>query len=101
MMSSRIIARSREDTNQAVFDAWSIVHVAWGAGAGGAGLNPWAFLALTGLYELLEFAHEYPNGSRIFGTKRPESGANMVADVGVAAVWYALARAVRHRYTGR
>ena len=96
-MSARVLARSSAETNRAVFDGWTLLHVAWGAGAGGLGLNPWAFLALTGAYELAEYLHEHPHGSRLFGTKAPESGANMVADVGVAALAYALARAVRQQ----
>jgi hypothetical protein len=60
-------------------------------------LHPAAFLVLTGAYELLEWGLEHPSGSRLFGTKRPESGANMVADVGVAALCYAVARALRQR----
>jgi hypothetical protein len=79
-MTVPLVARSSADTNRAVFDGWTLIHVGWGAGAGLGGLNPWAFLALTGAYELLEYLHEHPSGSRVFGTKRPESAANMVAD---------------------
>lgn len=95
MSSTRLVARSSSDRNRAVFDGWTLVHIAWGSGAGALGLNPWAFLAATGAYEILEYVHEHPSGSRLFGTKRPESGANMVADVGVAALAYAVARALR------
>ena len=98
-MSAPLVARSSVDTNLAAFDGWTLVHVAWGLGAGGLGLGPWWFLGLTGLYELLEFAHEYPNGSAVFGTKRPESAENLVADVGVAALGYALARVAREKIT--
>lgn len=94
-MSVPIVARSSADTNRAVLDAWTLVHAGWGIGAGAAGLPPWVFLAATGIYEVLEYVHEHPGGSKVFGTKRPETGANMVADVGVAALGYAVARALR------
>jgi hypothetical protein len=90
-----IVARSSADKNRAVIDGWTAVHAGWGIGAGLAGLGPWWFLGLTGAYELLEYVHEHPRGSPIFGTKRPESGPNMVADVGVAALCYAVTRALR------
>jgi hypothetical protein len=92
-----IVARSHEQSNVAPLDGWTLVHVAWGGIAGGLGMNPWAFLAATAAYEVLEFVHESPSGSTIFGSKRPESPANMLMDVGVAAVAYGLARHIRDR----
>lgn len=92
-----IVARSEADGNVSPLDGWTLVHVGWGGLAGGLGMNPWAFMLATAAYEVLEFAHEHPSGSRIFGSKRPESAANMVMDVGVAAVAYGLARHFRDR----
>lgn len=92
-----LIARTRADTNVSPLDAWSLAHAAWGTTAGVLGLNPWAFLAATAAYEVLEFVHESPRGSPIFGSKRPESPANLIADVGVAALAYGVARALRDR----
>jgi len=92
-----IVARSAAEGNVSPLDGWTLVHVAWGGLAGGLGLNPWAFMLATAAYEVLECAHESPSGSRLFGSKRPESPANMVMDVGVAAVAYGLARHVRDR----
>lgn len=92
MSRPALIARRRTEANRAVFDGWTLVHVGWGGVAGAAGLNPWAFLAITGAYEVLEYIHEHPRGSAVFGSKGPESGANMVGDVGVAAVAFAVSR---------
>lgn len=92
-----LVARSDADSNVSPVDAWTIVHACWGGIAGALGANPWAFLAVTGAYEILEYAHEHPRGSRVFGSKRPESAANLVTDVGVAAVAYGLARYLRDR----
>jgi len=92
-----IIARSSADGNVSPIDGWTAIHAAWGGIGGGLGMNPWAWLLVTAAYEVLEFAHESPSGSRLFGSKRPESAANMVMDVGVAAVAYGLARHVRDR----
>lgn len=96
-MTRSPIARSPEQANVSPFDAWTLVHIGWGGIAGALGMNPWAFMAITGAYEVLEYAHEHPHGSRIFGSKRPESAANLVTDVGVAAVAYGLARHLRNR----
>lgn len=92
MSRAPLIARNASHGNVSPFDKWTLVHIAWGAGAGLGRLNPWAFLALTTVYEVVEFLHESPHGSKLFGSKRPESGVNMAADVGVAGVAYALGR---------
>jgi hypothetical protein len=92
-----LIARTRAESNVAPFDWWTLVHIGWGAGAGALRANPWAFLGATAVYEVLEFCHEHPRGSPLFGSKRPESAANMLADVGVATLAYAIARHVRDR----
>lgn len=97
MARRRLVARSDAESNLSPIDGWTAVHAAWGGIAGGLRLNPWAFMLATAAYEVLEFAHEHPHGSRIFGSKRPESPANMVMDVGVAAVMYGLARHLRDR----
>ena len=90
-----LLASSSEQANLAVLDGWSLVHLGWGVGAGAARLSPWVFLGATAVYEVLEYLHEHPRGSRIFGSKRPESPANMIADVGIAALGYSVARYVR------
>lgn len=92
-----LIARSAADTNRSPIDGWTIVHACWGGIAGALGANPWAFLALTASYEAIEYAHESPRGSRLFGSKRPESPANVLADVGIAGLAYGLARHLRDR----
>jgi hypothetical protein len=93
------VAVSKRDRgrNKCLLDAWSLVHVGWGAAAGAGRLNPWAFLALTCLYELIERKVQSPHGSEIWGCKAPESTANAVMDVGLAGVAYGVARHLRDR----
>ena len=67
-----LVARRAADGNLSPFDLWTLVHIAWGTGAGLGRLNPWAFLGLTTVYEVVEFLHESPRGSKLFGSKRPE-----------------------------
>jgi hypothetical protein len=84
------LARSEEQTNAAVFDGWSLVHVLTGTAAGLVGLGAWLYLAASLTYELVELYHESPSGSRLFGSKRPEDSSNLVADVGLGCLGYAL-----------
>lgn len=72
-------------------DGWTVVHVGTGAAAHAAGIKPVTYLALSIVYELLEFELEYPRGSPIFGTKTPESRGNMAVDVLAGALGYWIA----------
>jgi hypothetical protein len=82
------------DINAKMLDKWSAVHVATGLGAGAVGLSfPWA-MGLAAAYEIVEYAHEWPKGSILFGSKRPESGINVVADLAVFAVGWWLGRKI-------
>jgi hypothetical protein len=87
--------------NESPFDVWSLVHVASGVVLGAAGLSlPLTLVGLVG-FEYLEWTLEHPSGSRIFGTKRPESQINVAADIGVALVAYSLTRQlVEHKRLG-
>jgi hypothetical protein len=83
------------DINAKMLDKWSAAHVATGVGAGAAGLSfPWA-MGLAAAYEVVEYAHEWPKGSVLFGSKRPESGINVVADLVVFAAGWWLGRKIR------
>lgn len=88
-MANLLVSRQ---SNRAVLDPWSLVHVGAGVGAAVVGMNPWLFVALATGYEVLEFQMEYPRGSPIFGTKKPEWGLNMVADLSLAFGAFALTR---------
>ena len=90
-----LVSRSRAADNRSPCDGWTLVHIGWGTVSGAARMPAWLFLALTVAYEVGEYMHEYPHGSRLFGTKRPESAPNAIADVGVACLGYALARQLR------
>jgi len=85
-------ARRELGTNKDLVDGWSLVHMAVGAGAGAVGLpRGWAY-GLAALYEVAEYAHEYPSGSAIFGTKEPESVGNVASDMVAFGVGFELAR---------
>lgn len=92
---SRVIAWSDERTNASALDEWSIVHFGVGLALGAVGFNAWAFVFGNFAYEVAEYAHESPSGSRIFGTKRPEWDVNMVSDLSVALGGYVIGRLLR------
>lgn len=75
------VGQGVETLNKEPVDSWTIVHVLSGIAAGAVGLSPLTFAALSVGYEVLEYAHEWPKGSKLFGSKRPESGANIVVDL--------------------
>lgn len=74
--------------NEGILDSWTAVHALTGLGAGFSGVS--ASLALGGAaaYELVEYAHEWPRGSVLFGSKRPESVQNVVSDLVVYSLTY-------------
>lgn len=76
--------------NTGLIDKWSLVHAGFGAASAAVDLNPWLFMAVAITYEALEFRHESPSGSRIFGTKGPETTENLVADLAISFGTYAL-----------
>ncbi len=80
------------ETNATPFDAWSLVHLASGVVLGAYGLPLPQTIAGLLAFEVLEWTVEYPRGSKLFGTKRPESQVNVAADLGLALVGYALTR---------
>lgn len=95
MSRAPFIATSSERVNASVLDEWSIVHFGTGFLAGAVGLNAWLYVVGHVVYEIAEFAHEYPAGSDLFGTKRPEWDVNMAMDISVGIAGYVLARWIR------
>ena len=81
--------------NEAMFDRWSWVHTLMGVGVGFAGVKP--MLAASGAvaFDVVEHYHESPRGSKLFGSKAPESMSNVLGDLVVFGVGYALARELR------
>lgn len=77
-------------TNVGLVDQWSLVHAGTGVLAAYLGMNPWLFAGGSLAYELAEFWHESPSGSRLFGTKGPESHKNALSDLAVAFAAYAV-----------
>lgn len=67
--------------NADALDRWSYVHTGSGVLMGLLGIPAGWTLAIASLYEVAEYAHEYPSGSLIFGSKRPESFANIATDM--------------------
>lgn len=89
------IAGTRSRNNVSVLDEWSLVHFGTGFLAGAVGFNAWLYVFGHAGYEVVEYYHEYPRGSELFGTKRPEWDVNMVADMSVGFAGYVLARWLR------
>jgi hypothetical protein len=87
----------RETEQVAFFDKWTVVHVASGLVSGAIGVPVWAYIALGTGYELAEFAAESPRGSKIFGTKRPESALNVAGDFAAGIAGNLLGQALRRR----
>lgn len=85
MASSAIVK-----TNEGFIDGWTLVHAATGVLGAYFRLNPWIFAGGSLVYELAEFWHEYPSGSRLFGTKGPESTKNALTDLSAAFLAYAI-----------
>lgn len=83
------------ETNVSPVDPWTLAHIATGAAAGAARVPIAAYVGIAVLYELVEWTMEYPRGSRIFGTKRPESAVNVAVDFAAGAAGYALGRYAR------
>lgn len=88
-------------TNSAILDEWTPVHVMSGVLTGLTGLGPALAAGGAVAYEVLEFAHEWPKGSVLFGSKRPESLGNVLSDLVVFAAGYAVGRKLRGDYDRR
>jgi hypothetical protein len=66
------------------------VHVLAGLGAGLFGTSAPLALGAAAAYEVVEYAHEWPRGSVLFGSKRPESLINVVTDLAAFGIahWF-------------
>jgi hypothetical protein len=75
--------------NESALDAWSTVHGLTGLSAGLLGVSPLTAFGGAVAYEVVEYAHEWPRGSVLFGSKRPESPLNVATDLAIftAAYW--------------
>lgn len=90
MTRAPFFASSSERNNAALFDEWTFVHIAAGAGAAALDMSAWEYMFASVIYEVGEHLHESPSGSRIFGTKGPEWDLNVLTDVAVGLGAYAL-----------
>lgn len=81
-------------TNESPFDRWSWVHGLNGLGLGLVGASAPLTFGAAAVYELGEYYHER-HGSAIFGTKAPESAANIVTDTAVYGGAYWVGRQIR------
>lgn len=84
-------------TNETALDTWTLAHVATGVTAARVGLPFLPYMVLSVLFEVWEHKMEYPNGSKLFGTKRPESKINVAADVVLGAAGYLVAQRALER----
>jgi len=78
--------------NETFLDRWSLVHTLMGIGVGFAGIKPPLAVIGAAAFDVVEHFHESPRGSKLFGSKAPESIANVVGDLLVYSVGYAAAR---------
>lgn len=62
-------------------DSWTLVHLGTGLISGLIGLPFWAAISVATAYEVVEYMHEWPKGSILFGSKQPESPANVAVDM--------------------
>lgn len=81
--------------NLAPLDGWTALHAATGAASGLIGIPLPVFALVAVAYEIIEYAIEYPDGSRVFGSTGPESLANIIADLVTNLAGYALGRGLR------
>ena len=80
------------------FDAWTLMHTAVGIGAGATKVNPWIYTGAIIAYEVLENASAtWSFRKSIFGSSKPESDLNIVADIGVGLLGYVLGRYLTER----
>jgi hypothetical protein len=85
-----------DPTNSGFVDKWTLVHALNGMAIGLLGTRP--LLALSGAvaYELVEYAHEWPRGSTLFGSKEPETPVNIAGDLTIYTLMYYAARSMKH-----
>lgn len=77
--------------NVSPVDQWSLVHALNGLALGLLGVRPVVAAGLAIAYDLGEYYHE-EHGSKLFGTKQPESWANIAGDSIVYGVMFAAGR---------
>lgn len=79
--------------NESAIDQWSFVHAMNGLALGLLGVRPLVAAGLAVVYEVGEYYHE-EHGSVLFGTKQPESWANIAGDSLVYGLTYAAGRSL-------
>ena len=89
---SELIAETPEEQNLSLIDDWTPVHVAVGFGAGLLGVNAGLFMLGVIAYEAVEWSAEYPSGSWLFATKKPETLGNAATDIVAGLVGFYTAR---------
>ena len=77
--------------NRSLFDKWTPAHIAAGMLASHLGISFQAYAVIALGYEIGESQLEAPGGSRVFGTKRPETKKNVAGDMGAGFLGYYLA----------
>jgi len=83
--------------NSGFIDKWSLVHSLSGLAVGFLGIRPMIALPGALAYEVAEYAHEWPRGSVIFGSKEPETWQNITGDLTLYTVLYYAARSIKNK----
>ena len=85
----KLIATTRDQQNAAIFDPWSVVHLAVGLAAGLVGVSPGLGFRAAVAYEAVELYSESQSAGiarQIFLTRGPESLPNIAADLALFAL---------------
>lgn len=87
----KLVARHKEEQNEAAFDPWTVVHFAAGLALGLMDVPARSAMTAAVAYEMVEqiFERSEP-GLRFFHTHGPERLPNALVDLGVFAAGHAL-----------
>lgn len=89
----KLIARYKEDQNQAAIDPWTAVHLTSGMVAGLTNMPFKASLVASTVYELSEQVFERQEwGQRLFAANGPEALPNAIADTVFFALGYGIGK---------
>ncbi len=81
--------------NKTPIDWWTPMHFGSGLVVGLLGVPFWAAVAITVGYEVLEYYHETPSGSLLFGSQSVETPLNSTIDVAAYLAGWSLGTRVR------
>lgn len=87
---------AESEINSQAIDKWTVVHGTYGLAFGLFGVRPTPAITTAVLYDVAEWYHEWPRGSAFFGSKGPESPANIAGDLVAFTALYVLGHVLRY-----